>query len=82
MSGRQDRPDPVTVLQLWKDEMVRRLTKTALDAIEPAVRAHAIEVVSNLNMQCQEHYRISENQFLIALFGKVEGDPQLKGIKE
>lgn len=61
----------VNILQLWKDEMIRRLIKEALDAIEPSVRKHATEIVESMNMAAKKDMDYREHQLIIRLFGKV-----------
>lgn len=61
----------VTLLDLWKNEMVRRLEEEAISAIRESVRKHAIEVVKSMNIAVQKDLDYRENQLVIKLFGKV-----------
>lgn len=61
----------VTILDLWKDEMVRRLEEEAISAIRESVRRHAIEVVKSMNMAVQKDLDYREDQLIVKLFGKV-----------
>lgn len=61
----------VTILDLWKNEMVRRLEEEAISAIRESVRRHAIEVVKSMNMAVQKDLDYREDQLVIKLFGKV-----------
>lgn len=72
--------EEVTILDLWKNEMVRRLEEEAISAIRESVRRHAIEVVNSLNMEAQREYDFMEQQLVIKLFGRI-GDGNYKEIK-
>ena len=61
----------VTILDLWKNEMVRRLEEEAISAIRESVRRHAIEVVKSMNMAAQRDLDCREDQLIIKLFGKI-----------
>lgn len=61
----------VTLLDLWKNEMVRRLEEEAISAIRESVHKCAIEVVKSMNMAVKRDMDYRENQLVIKLFGKV-----------
>lgn len=62
--------DPVVLLDLWKDEMVRRLVNTGIEAMRPSLLEHAKGIVKELDMQVQKDFDIQAGHMIVRLYGR------------
>lgn len=56
-----------SLLELWKERIVAKLEKQAIDSIRPQIKAACLQAVSELEADIKGHYNIAADQFALAL---------------